>query len=162
MCLHHRGRRNTTPRAHNERVNALQRHIGILCGADVVSMSAISGGDVADAFRVELNDGRRVFAKTKRNAPAGFFSTEARGLRWLAEPDVLPVADVVASSDDPLPCLVLEWIDVGGPGTETGEREFGAGLARLHLSGAPHFGREDGATTGSTRDRRPPSASSAT
>jgi fructosamine-3-kinase len=45
---------------------------------------------------------------------------------------------------------VLEWIDEGGARPDPAlERRFGTGLARLHASGAPCFGREDRRTTGS-------------
>ena len=57
---------------------------------------------------------------------------------------------MLAVSDHPPNHLVLEWIDEGRP-TATTERELGAQLARLHLSGAPCFGREDRRTTGSRR-----------
>jgi fructosamine-3-kinase len=93
-----------------------------------------------------------VFAKTHRNPPAGFFTTEAWGLAWLREPDAVPVPEVLAVSDGDdgsPPRLVLEWIDEGGRGSATGEVVLGRALARLHQVGAPSFGREDRRTTGS-------------
>jgi fructosamine-3-kinase len=42
----------------------------------------------------------------------------------------------------------LQWIDEG-PRREATDRELGVALARLHLAGAPSFGREDRRTTGS-------------
>lgn len=120
-----------------------------LCGSKVVSASPVSGGDFATAYRVELHDGRTVFAKTHTNPPPNFFSTEAAGLSWLAEPGECNVASVIAVSDDAPAMLVLEWVDVGGRATAEGEEVFGRSLARLHRSGATSFGREDGRTTGS-------------
>lgn len=116
---------------------------------DIVSVDRLSGGDVAEAYRVELSDGRRVFAKTHSDPPPGFFSTEAAGLRWLRQADTVAVPDVVAVSDDP-PLLVLEWIEEGTRGPLTEER-FGHELAQLHLTGAVCFGRKDLRTTGSRR-----------
>ncbi len=110
-------------------------------------MRPVSGGDVADSFRVGLADGRTVFAKTRAGAPPEFFDTEARGLRWLRGAGSLPVPDVLAVSADP-PLLVLEWIDEGG-GRPVSDREFGRALAEMHQAGAPCFGREDRRTTGS-------------
>ena len=52
-------------------------------GDPVTSMSPLSGGDVAESYRVTLASGRVLFAKTKRGAPTGFFTTEANGLEWL-------------------------------------------------------------------------------
>ena len=116
-------------------------------GAPVTSLTPLSGGDVAAAYRAELTDGRRVFVKTKADAPAGFFTTEAAGLRWLAEADAVLVPDVVVASDDP-PLLALAWVEEGHVTAST-EVELGRGLAALHAAGAPSFGREDRRTTGS-------------
>jgi fructosamine-3-kinase len=95
-----------------------------------------------------------VFAKTHPSPPPGFFTTEAAGLRWLREPGVVAVPEVLAVSDGPVAFLVLEWIDQGrggaggadGPGTEA---DLGRALAALHRAGSPCFGREDRRTTGS-------------
>jgi fructosamine-3-kinase len=110
----------------------------------------LSGGDVAHSYAVDLVDGGRVFAKTHAAPPADFFTTEAAGLSWLREPGVVNVPEVLAVADDP-PVLVLEWIPLGGGArrTQEGEADFGRSLARLHRTGAPTFGRQDGRTTGS-------------
>lgn len=117
-------------------------------GAGVASSARLGGGDVAISYRVELDDGRTVFAKTHADPPPGFFTTEATGLAWLREPGVLPVPEVLAVSDEPA-FLALGWIDEGGSTTPTGEADFGRALAELHRAGAPCFGREDRRTTGS-------------
>ena len=110
-------------------------------------MVPLGGGDVADAYRVFLDSGVEVFAKTKVNAVPGFFTTEAAGLAWLREADAVSVPTLLAVSDDP-PLLVLEWIDSGDPISST-EVDLGRDLARLHQTGAPCFGREDRRSTGS-------------
>jgi fructosamine-3-kinase len=120
-------------------------------GRRVEQMTVVRGGDVAASFRVELDDGTRLFAKTHPSPPPGFFSTEAASLSWLHEADAVPVPTVVAVSDgtDSTPAfLILEWIDEGRPAEST-ERSLGASLAALHDAGAPSFGREDRRTTGS-------------
>ncbi len=117
-----------------------------------MSSARLGGGDVAESYRFGLADGRTVFAKTHRNPPPGFFTTEAAGLDWLREPGVVPVPEVLAVSDGDdgsPPRLVLEWIDEGGRGSAQGEAALGRALARLHQVGAPSFGREDRRTTGS-------------
>ncbi|MCU1504195.1 MAG: putative ribulosamine/erythrulosamine 3-kinase, partial [Ilumatobacteraceae bacterium] len=108
----------------------------------------VRGGDVAAAFRIELADGTRVFAKTHPTAPPGFFSTESTGLSWLRDAAAVRVPGVLAVADEPVPMLVLEWIDEGRQGPTT-EPALGAALAALHAAGAPSFGREDRRTTGS-------------
>jgi fructosamine-3-kinase len=132
-------------------VDALHRAVGVALGSEVVAATAVHGGDVAAAYRMDLADGRRVFAKTHSNPPAGFFTTEAAGLRWLREPATLSVPEVLAVSDgdgDTPAHLVLEWVDVGSPGRST-EVDLGRSLAELHRAGASCFGREDRRTTGS-------------
>jgi fructosamine-3-kinase len=118
-------------------------------GRDVLSLAPLGGGDVADAFAVELADGTPVFAKTHLRAPPGFFTTEAAGLAWLREAQAVSVPEVLAVSDEP-PLLILEWIEPGRPKRAT-EAELGRALAALHAAGAPSFGREDRRTTGSRR-----------
>lgn len=105
---------------------------------------------MAHSYAIDLADGRRVFAKTHAAPPPGFFTTEAGGLEWLAEPGFVNVPSVLAVSDDP-PVLVLEWIPVGGGSSRSAAREadLGRALAELHRAGAHHFGRSDGRTTGS-------------
>lgn len=110
-------------------------------------MTALGGGDVADSYRVVLDDGSVAFAKTKHNAVPEFFTTEAVGLGWLGEAGSIAVPDVLAVSEDPA-FLVLEWIEPGYPTAET-EHDLGVSLAQLHGAGAPFFGREDRRSTGS-------------
>jgi fructosamine-3-kinase len=127
---------------------ALRRALVGALGSDVTAAAPVHGGDVAIAYRLDLGDGRRVFAKTRASPPPGFFTTEAAGLTWLRDAGALPVPEVLAVSDDAPAHLVLEWIDRGAPKPST-EADLGRGLAALHLSGAPRFGREDRRTTGS-------------
>jgi fructosamine-3-kinase len=119
-------------------------------GADVAGATRVHGGDVASSWRVELDDGRRVFAKTHPTAPPRFFTTEAAGLRWLAAAEAVPVPEVLAVRDEQPNLLVLAWIDEGrGPTSPAGEEHFGRQLAALHRTGSSVFGREDRRTTGS-------------
>jgi fructosamine-3-kinase len=128
-------------------MDQLQAAVEESLGTAVASSTVVRGGDVAQAFRYELDDGRVVFAKTHPDPPPGFFTTEAAGLRWLREPGAVLVPEVLAVSDDPA-FLVLEWIDVGHGDAET-EVELGRALARLHQASPATFGREDRRTTGS-------------
>lgn len=118
-------------------------------GVDVLEVRRVHGGDVAASFAVELGDGRRVFAKTHADPPPGFFTTEANGLTWLAEPGAIAVPTVLAVSDEP-PLLVLEWIEQGRP-VATTEADLGRALAALHRAAPSTFGRADRRTTGSRR-----------
>jgi fructosamine-3-kinase len=129
-------------------VVSLEDAVGAALGAAVVGSTRVHGGDVAASFRMELADGRRVFAKTHPAAPPRFFTTEAAGLRWLREPGAVLVPEVLAVSDDPPNHLVLEWIHEGRPRATT-EADLGRALAELHRASPATFGREDRRTTGS-------------
>ena len=123
--------------------------VGAALDATVTTMRPLGGGDNARSFRLTLDDGRDVFAKTQPGAPPLTLSTEAAGLTWLAVPDAIAVPDVAAVSDGDPNFLVLSWIDEGGRGHARAEAELGRGLATLHRAGAPSFGRADRRTTGS-------------
>jgi fructosamine-3-kinase len=97
----------------------------------------VGGGSVSTASRLTLDDGTSVFAKTwtAGEAPAGFFTAEASGLRWLREGGA-PVPEVIAA----LPSMIAtEWIEPGEPSRE-GAEQLGRDLAALHRAGAPSFG----------------------
>ena len=131
--------------------DALRGAVASAVGAEIVAAAPVHGGDVAIAYRVDLDDGRRVFTKMHRSPPAAFFTTESAGLTWLRDAGALPVPGVLAVSDGDAGTpahLVLEWVDRGSPGPGT-EADLGRGLAALHRAGALCFGREDRRTTGS-------------
>jgi fructosamine-3-kinase len=84
-----------------------------------------------------LADGREAFVKQATGGgQAAQLAAEASGLRWLAEPGVIPVPGVLAVDDD---ALVIEMLPPGRP-TRESARDFGTALARLHNVGAPSFG----------------------
>lgn len=108
-------------------------------GAPVISHHSVSGGDICQAFRVELDDGRKVFVKTRHGADPHFFPCEAQGLAWLRQAQALEVPEVLAVGPG---FLALEWIESGPPRADF-ERQLGEGLARLHRRGAPSWGGPD-------------------
>jgi fructosamine-3-kinase len=97
----------------------------------VASAHRVAGGDINDAWAVELESGDRLFVKTRAGAPPGEYAAEAAGLRWLGE--AISVPEVVAV-DDAL--LALRWVDEG----LLDEEALGRDLATLHAAGAPGFG----------------------
>ena len=116
-------------------------------GRSPQSGTRVSGGDLNDAWRVELDGGQAAFVKTAGDAQPGSYAAEASGLRWLAEPEALSVPEVLAVVDPdeesaPGPrLLALEWIEEGRLDS-AGEEELGRGLAQVHDAGAPSFGGE--------------------
>ena len=106
-------------------------------GAGVRDARRVAGGDINDAWLVELDDGRRAFVKTRAGARPGEYATEAAGLRWLGEvEDGIALPEVLAVDDA---FLALGWIDEGRLDAG-GEEQLGRGLARIHAAGAPAFG----------------------
>ncbi len=109
--------------------------LGSRLGARVVDAEPIAGGDINDAYRVELDDRRTIFVKTHRRAPPGMYDAEADGLAWLSE-GPLRVPRVIAVTEE---ALALEWLELSSRGSGF-ERVLGRGLAELHRLGAPSFG----------------------
>ena len=112
-------------------------------GLGVTGASAVSGGDIAQAFRLETADGP-LFAKTHPAPMPGLFEREAAGLRALRRAAVIAVPEVVRERPSG---LVLEWIDIGGR-TASSEPDLGTRLAALHRVSGPHFGGLDGSPGG--------------
>jgi fructosamine-3-kinase len=96
----------------------------------------VGGGDINEAWRVTLADGREAFVKTRPDAGPQEYATEARGLQWLAEPGALRTPPVLEVAED---YLVLEWVRQGSLSAD-GAEELGRGLALTHAAGAPAFG----------------------
>jgi fructosamine-3-kinase len=113
---------------------SLEAAVAEATGRAVRSLRRVGGGDINDAYAAELEDGGRAFVKTRANAPAGEYATEAAGLRWLTVPNGLGVPEVLGASDR---VLVLEWLEPGAAGEDA---ELSRGLAWVHAAGADTFG----------------------
>ena len=130
--------------------DGLRAALEAMLGARLRDAAVVHGGDVAVAYRVDLVDGRRVFAKTHPAPPPGFFTTEA------ARPDVAArgASRRRARGRSPSPTTrrrssCSTWIDEGRARARRPSRTSAPRLAALHRAGAPCFGREDRRTTGS-------------
>ena len=102
----------------------------------------VGGGCSHNAWRLELHDGGRLFAKTNRAALLPVLEAEADGLAALAAA-AAAAGDSGPQIPSPLACeqvegqavLVMEWLELGRPdhgNSATAWRELGRGLARLH------------------------------
>lgn len=107
-------------------------------GLEIHDATPVSGGDIADAYRIETPDGP-LFCKTSRHPTPAMFAREADGLRELREhvPDWIGVPQVVRESDSG---LVLEWIELRGRRSSETEATLGRGLAHLHRTTNATFG----------------------
>lgn len=101
-----------------------------------IRTTPLPGGDTCSAERLTLDDGVSVFAKSRPEAPPGFFTSEAAGLTWLAAAAAVPVPEVIAATDA---VLLLTWVETGPPSAPAAE-DFGRQLAGLHRAGADTFG----------------------
>jgi len=120
-------------------------HVAALLGTPVIGSTALGGGDVGDAQRVALADGRTVFLKSRAGAPPDFFTVEARGLSWLGAAGGVRTPSVLGADDL---CLVLEWWEPGRPDQQAAER-LGRELAATHAAGADSFGADHDGYIGS-------------
>jgi fructosamine-3-kinase len=122
-------------------MSAIASRAETLLGAAVVATTPVAGGDICTSTRLRLSDGSSALVKTRPHAPADFFPTEARGLRWLGEASGVDVPRVLAAEPD---CLILSWVETGRPAGEAAE-QLGRRLAMTHQAGAKQFGAtEDG------------------
>jgi fructosamine-3-kinase len=117
---------------------AVATELELATGSPVRSARSLAGGDIARAYRVELDDGARLFVKLHHDG-ARMFPAEARGLSWLREADAIRIPAVVAVGPEHAPFLALELVDAGPPAADHDER-LGRELAALHRAGAPSFG----------------------
>lgn len=117
---------------------ALRQALERALEATVASARSLPGGDINDAYDVELHSGEHVFVKTHPDPPLGMFSAEASGLEWLRAGE-LRVPRVLACRDETPAFLALEFIRPARPSRDYDER-LGRGLARLHVSSPRSFG----------------------
>lgn len=117
----------------------LRSALEIRLGSSVRVERRLGGGDINEAFSVELSDGRSIFVKTHQRPPSGMFRAEAKGLQWLAAARAIRIPRVLASSDDEPAYLALELLRPAKRVVDFEER-LGRALASLHHYGAPCFG----------------------
>lgn len=111
-----------------------------LLGHAVVATAPVAGGDIATATKLRLSDGTVALMKTLTHPPEGFFESEARELRWLAEvgSDGVPIAEVLAVDAD---CLIVRWVEQG-KSTPEAAADFGRALAATHAAAPESYGAD--------------------
>ena len=121
-------------------------------GLDLQGMQPVGGGCIHSAWRLDLRDGSRCFAKTNRAQLLPVLQAEADGLAALREAARFePTGGPKPTIPEPLALaeregeavLLLSWLELGG-GSRQGWQDLGAGLARLHraslVNGETRFG----------------------
>lgn len=97
----------------------------------------LSGGCIGDVRAFDLNDGRRVVAKTGGTNLESGLDLEGWMLSYLATHSALPVPDVLVSDPD---LLVMSHIETSGSITASVERDAADHLATLHGITGDAFG----------------------
>jgi fructosamine-3-kinase len=127
--------------------------------AAVTADQPVFGGDINQAARVSLADGRAVFVKWNRSASGDFFAAEAHGLRTLAAAGAVRVPEVYAVGKNP-PFLAMEWIDTErGYASDDFAEALGRQMALLHQTTAGQHGLDADNYIGSLPQSNTPSAS---
>ena len=98
----------------------------------VLAATPVGGGCINDALRLRTTGGV-FFLKWNARTVHRFFQVEAEGLGALARAGAVTTPSVVARSreSDPVPWLLLEWIEERRP-DRTAWRRLGRELAALH------------------------------
>ena len=94
----------------------------------------VAGGDLNEAYRVELGDGRARVRQAPRRRAAGGVRDRGGGPRLAARAG--RAAGARGARGRATDLLALEWVEPGAR-TAAGEEELGRGLARVHAAGAP-------------------------
>lgn len=133
-----------------ELAERIERTVG--CG--VHEAESLSGGCIAEVWRVRLQDGREIVAKS---APQGGLASEAWMLAFLREHTRLPVPEVVADDDR---LLLLSYIPNDGGALDAGVQAHAAELlADLHGIRGPSYGLERDTVIGGLAQPNEPSTS---
>ena len=95
----------------------------------VRGITPVAGGSICASYRVDLTDGRRLFAKQAPRGDTQMLQAEVAGLTWLAEAPA-PTASIVGVDAT---LLVLAYVEPG-PATPAAARQLGRDLAIMHAA----------------------------
>ena len=112
-------------------------------GTPLRGVTPVYGGDINDAYKLNLSDGRLIFMKVNRSSGSSFFQAEADGLEAIRATDAIGVPQVIAVGKDQQygAFLLLEWVEAV-PNDPDFWESFGRSLARMHQAPASRFGWE--------------------
>ncbi|MEM9246180.1 MAG: fructosamine kinase family protein, partial [Cyanobacteria bacterium P01_F01_bin.153] len=121
-----------------------------------VERRSVGGGCINQAYRLQDSAGHLFFVKLNRAERLGMFEAEALGLKAMRQAGAIaipkPLCWGVAEKSS---YIVLEWMDLGGRGTEAWEA-MGRSLATMHRwrsedqQASPRFGWDRDNTIGAT------------
>jgi fructosamine-3-kinase len=145
-------------------LEALTEMIRELWGASLAVRSAesVSGGDINEAARITLSDGRALFLKYNLEPLPQLFEVEAHGLALLGDTRTVRVPDVYAvreSTENHPAFLLMEWLSPSSSRTPDVMRGFGRKLVRLHQHTWNAYGLDHDNYIGSLPQRNTPTRS---
>ena len=103
---------------------------------EIISTRPLHGGDINEAYLLELSDGSSVFMKKHAGHDLEFFQAEADGLDAICQTDTISVPEVMMIGTDPS-CgkvyLLMQYVRSAVQRKDFWEC-FGRQLARMHLA----------------------------
>lgn len=116
----------------------LAEQVSEILGIRVARIASLSGGSVAEVYRIDLADGSRVVAKQDRQA-RGKLAIEGQMLGYLSRRSRLPVPEVLFSNDN---LLLVGFVEGTSQFPQQVQRHAAELLAELHNITADCFGFE--------------------
>lgn len=116
---------------------SLKQALSELYGKEIkiVQSRRIAGGDINDAYGLELSDGTRLFMKSNAKQNQSFFIAEAAGMYAIAQTGVIRTPHLLCSGTDAdrggISFLLMEFIESGHRAADYWET-FAHQLAALH------------------------------
>lgn len=110
-------------------------------GATIIRKERIHGGDINDAYKINLSTGENIFIKTNSIKNAKFFTTESHGLQALRSTGKIGVPKVIGRGVDKhqnFAFLLLEYME-SAPRIKSYWETFGHELAQLHRAECLHL-----------------------
>ena len=102
--------------------------------AEIMTIKPVHGGDINEAYLLELSDGSSVFMKKHAGSDPEFFQAEADGLEAIRRTKTISVPGVIRVGTDPS-CgkvyLLMQHVRSAAPRPDFWER-FGRELAGMH------------------------------
>lgn len=129
---------------------AARRAVAAAAGAEVARTAPLSGGCVAEVWRVDLEDGRQLVVKTA--GLDGTLDIEGYMLDYLARTRAVPVPEVVHAEPG---LLVMEYVETAGRLTDAAQEHAAELLAALHEISADAYGHERGTLIGPLHQPNP-------
>lgn len=133
--------------------NAISNATGVLFKSQ--SSSAIGGGCINQASKIQSMDGRNFFLKINQASFLPFFEAEAEALKEIRATQTIMAPDVITHGVAKNQAfLVLEYIEEGrsSPGSQ---KNLGMLLAKMHKIEQPFFGWERDNCIGATPQPNP-------